>query len=121
YLRGKHSFKFGWEGRQVNDNGTFSHDIGFVRFANNNDFINGRVSLFTNGGDVIPHFVARAVDAFAMDSFKLTSYFTLELGLRYEWNGTPREKDNRWSEFLPVGQTTSPLVQVGSSALPLLY
>src|SRR5438270_3785886 len=40
YLRGKHSFKFGWEGRQVNDNGTFSHDIGFVRFANNNDFIN---------------------------------------------------------------------------------
>src|SRR5262249_34491201 len=48
---------------------------------------------------------------------KVASYLTLELGLRYEWNMTPFEKDNRWSEFLPNGT----LVQVGSSALPLLY
>lgn len=118
YLRGKHTFKFGWEGRQVNDNGTFSHDVGFVQFANTTDFINGKVSVFTNGGDVTPHFIMRAVDGFAMDSFKMASYFTLELGLRYEWNMTPFEKDNRWSEFLP---TTGTLVQVGTPALPLLY
>ncbi|MBV9180189.1 MAG: TonB-dependent receptor [Acidobacteria bacterium] len=117
YLHGKHGFTFGGEGRQVNDNGTFIHDIGFVQFANATDFINGKVSVFTNGGDVTPHFIARALDAFAMDSFKITSYFTLELGLRYEWNGTPLEKDNRWSEFLP----NDTLVQVGSHTLPLLY
>jgi hypothetical protein len=117
YLHGKHGFKFGWEGRQVNLNGTFRHDLGFVQFANPTDFINGKVSLFTNGGDVSPHVIVRAVDAFAMDSFKVAPYFTLELGLRYEWNGTPFEKDNRWSEFLPNGT----LVQVGSHALPLLY
>jgi len=117
YLRGKHAFKFGWEGRQVNDNGTFSHDLGLVEYQTPTDFINDKVTIFQNNGDVIPHFIARAVDAFAMDSFKPTSYLTLELGLRYEWNGTPFEKDNRWSEFLPNGN----LVQVGSHALPLLY
>jgi hypothetical protein len=53
-----------------------------------------------------------------MDSFKMTSFFTLELGLRYEWNGTPFEKDNRWSAFLPA---TATLVQIGTPALPLLY
>lgn len=118
YLHGRHTFKFGGEGRQVNDNGTFIHDNGFVRFANNSDFINGRVSVFTNSGDVNPHFVARALDFFGMDSVKVTSAFTLELGLRYEWNMTPFEKNNRWSEFLPA---TATLVQVGSPALPLLY
>jgi hypothetical protein len=118
YLHGKHGFKFGWEGRQANLNGTFSHDMGRVRFATPGDFINGKVSIFDNGGDVLPHVIARAVGAFAMDSFKIAPYFTLELGLRYEWNGTPFEKDNRWSEFLPASAT---LVQVGSHALPLLY
>jgi hypothetical protein len=118
YLRGKHNFKFGGEARQVNDNGTFSHDMSFVQFNNPTDFINGNIALFTNGGDVSPHFIQRALDLFAMDNYKLTPYFTLELGLRYEWNVTPKEKDNRWSEFLPSNAT---LVQVGSSALPLLY
>ncbi|HWY67107.1 MAG TPA: carboxypeptidase regulatory-like domain-containing protein [Terriglobales bacterium] len=118
YLRAKHSFKFGWEGRQVNDNGTFSHDIGFVQFSNPTDFINGNASLYTNGGDVSPHVIQRALSFFAMDSYKVASYLTLELGLRYEWNMTPFEKDNRQSEFLPA---TATLVQVGTSALPLLY
>ena len=118
YLRGRHIFKFGGEGRQINNNGTFSHDLGFVQFANPTDFINGKVSVFTNGGDVTPHIIMRAVDAFAMDSFKMTSFFTLEFGLRYEWNGTPFEKDNRWSAFLPA---TATLVQIGTPALPLLY
>ncbi|HVH88461.1 MAG TPA: carboxypeptidase regulatory-like domain-containing protein [Terriglobales bacterium] len=118
YLHGRHTFKFGGEGRQVNDNGTFTHDVGFVQFASTQDFINGKVLVFTNGGDVTPHFVQRALDFFAMDNLKVTSAFTLELGLRYEWNMTPFEKDNRWSEFLPA---TATLVQVGTPALPLLY
>jgi hypothetical protein len=118
YLRGKHSFKFGWEGRQVNDNGTFSHDIGLVQFNNPTDFINGNVVAFSNGRDVSPHVIQRALDFFAMDNYKVTPYLTLELGLRYEWNMTPFEKDNRQSEFLPASDT---LVQIGTPALPLIY
>ena len=121
YLHGRHNFKFGFEGRQVNDNGTFQHDMGFVGFANPTDFINGNPNSFITAGDITPHIIARAVDAFAMDSFKVTPYLTLELGLRYEWNFTPTEKNNHMSEFVPVGQTTSPLVQVGTSALPKLF
>ena len=117
YLHGNHSFKFGWEGRQVNDNGTFSHDLGFVQFNNPTDFINGNVAGFTNTGDVSPHVIQRALDLFAMDSYKVRPYLTLEVGLRYEWNMTPFEKDNRQSEFL----TNDTLVQIGTSALPLIY
>jgi len=118
YLHGRHSFKFGGEGRQVNDNGTFSHDIGLVQFSNPTDFINGNAVAFTNGLDVSPHVIQRALGFFAMDSYKVTPFVTLELGMRYEWNMTPFEKDNRQSEFLPASDT---LVQVGTPALPLLY
>ena len=64
------------------------------------------------------HVVQRALGFFAMDSFKVKPNFTLELGLRYEWNMTPFEAKNRQSEFVPA---TAQLVQVGTSALPLLY
>jgi len=117
YLRGNHSFKFGWEGRQVNDNGTFSHDLGFVQFNNPTDFINGNIALYTNGLDVSPHVIQRALAFYAMDNYRVKSYLTLELGLRYEWNMTPFERDNRQSEFLTNGQ----LVQIGTSQLPLIY
>jgi hypothetical protein len=118
YQHGRHNFKFGGEGRQVNNNGTFSHDIGFVQFNNFTDFINGNISAFTNGGDVGPHLIMRALDLFAQDNYKVKPYITLELGVRYEWNMSPFEKDNRWSEFLPA---TASLVQIGTSALPLIY
>lgn len=117
YLHGKHSFKFGVEGRQVNDNGTFSQDIGFVQFNNPTDFINGNIASFTDNGNVSPHIIQRALDLFAMDNWKITPYFTLEVGLRYEWNMSPFEKDNRQSELLLNGS----LVQIGTSALPLIY
>ena len=117
WLRGNHSFKFGGEGRQVNDNGTFSHDVGFVQFNNPTDFINGNVVAFTNGLDVSPHVIQRALGFYAMDNYRVRSYFTLEMGLRYEWNMTPFERDNRQSSFLPNGT----LVQIGTPQLPLIY
>jgi hypothetical protein len=117
WQHGRHSLKFGWEGRQVNDN-NFRHDQTRVTFNNPTDFINGNVAAFTNDGDLLNHIVQRAIGAFAMDSFKLKPNFTLELGLRYEWNMTPFEKQNHQSAFVPA---TAQLVQVGSSALPLLY
>jgi Carboxypeptidase regulatory-like domain/TonB dependent receptor len=117
WLHGRHSLKFGWEGRQVNDN-NFRHDQTRVTFNNVTDFINGNVAAFTNDGDLLNHIVQRAIGMFAMDSFKLKPNFTLELGLRYEWNMTPFEKQNHQSAFVPA---TAQLVQVGTSALPLLY
>jgi hypothetical protein len=51
------------------------------------------------------------VGAFVQDSYKLTPYFTIDAGLRYEWNGTPVEADNRFVNFI---QATDQLVRVGS-------
>jgi hypothetical protein len=117
WQHGRHSLKFGWEGRQVNDN-PFRHDQTRVTFNNVADFIAGNVAAFTNDGDIGDRITQRALGLFAMDSFKVKTNFTLELGLRYEWNMTPFEAKNRQSEFIPA---TSQLVQVGTSALPLVY
>ncbi len=117
WVHGRHNIKFGWEGRQVNDN-NFRHDQTRMTFNNVTDYINGNVAAFTNDGNLLNHIVQRAIGMFAMDSFKLKPNFTLELGLRYEWNMTPFEKQNHQSAFVPA---TAQLVQVGTSALPLLY
>ena len=51
---------------------------------------------------------------FAQDNFKLTPRFTLEYGLRYEWNGTPLEGENRYTLFNPASVT---LTRVGTNGL----
>ncbi len=48
------------------------------------------------------------------DNFKLTPTFTLEYGLRFEWNGTPVEGANRFTIFNP---STVTLTQVGTNGL----
>jgi hypothetical protein len=47
-----------------------------------------------------------------MDSWKVTPKLTAELGLRYSWNMTPSEAENRFNVLLPVagaGSTIAPL------------
>jgi hypothetical protein len=57
---------------------------------------------------------ADSVAFFAQDNFKLTPTVTLEYGLRFEWNGTPVEADNRFTIFNP---STVTLTQVGTNGL----
>ncbi len=117
WLHGRHNFKFGWEGRQVNDN-NFRNDQTRVTFNTVTDFINGNVGAWANDGSLGNHLVQRAIAGFVMDSFKVSPRFTLELGMRWEWNMTPFETKNKLSEFLPA---TAQLIQVGTNALPLMY
>ncbi len=44
-----------------------------------------------------------AVGGFVQDNYKATTRLTLEAGLRFEWNGTPVEGENRFSIFNPAG------------------
>ena len=48
------------------------------------------------------------------DNFKVTPTLTLEYGLRFEWNGTPVEGENRFTIFNP---STVTLTQVGTNGL----
>jgi hypothetical protein len=59
---------------------------------------------------------ADAVGAFVQDNFKLTPGLTLEAGLRFEWNGTPLEGENRIAIFNPNGGNPT-LTQAGTNGL----
>ena len=118
YLHGNHAFKFGGEVRRFNGN-SFGANDGTIGFANVTDFINAQANSFTASDGFRPgRTYMKAMGLFAMDTWKVTPYFTAELGLRWEWNMSPTEAKNRNSVFLP-GKNW--LVQVGTNGVHDLY
>lgn len=111
WLRGKHNFRFGGEYRRFL-NGNFSGDAGSLFFNSNANFLSGQVDQFIfTPGEQPSRISTAALGFFGVDSYKVTPFLTLELGLRYDWNGTPAEARNRFVVFDP---TTDSLVQVGN-------
>ncbi len=109
WLRGKHSFKFGGEVRRFYNN-NFSLDIGTFRFADPNNFINGRANRFTiTLGNGASKLLQSAFGFFAQDSYKVWPNFTLELGFRYDDNLAPSDSKNR---FVVFDARTASLIQV---------
>jgi hypothetical protein len=112
YVRGRHSFKFGGEFRDFR-NANFNNDPGQLNFNSMTNFIAGQVdSSVRNIGTVANRITQNALDFYAMDSLKLKSYLTIELGIRYAWNMTPTEASGRLVNFVPGGATGSMLVPV---------
>ncbi len=102
YIRGRHAFKFGGEFRDFRNN-NFNGDPGQLIFNNSAHFQAATVdSAARTVGNVANRLNEGALDFFAQDSWKLKSYFTLELGLRYSWNMTPSEAKNRFATFDPA-------------------
>ena len=120
YLRGKHTIKVGGEYRRQVAN-SFANDTGsltFNKFGTVNSLgevtVNGFVNGFANAFAITPSAVnsrvfVNAAAAFLEDNYKLASNITLELGLRFEWNGTPTEGADRFINFDPG---TASLVRV---------
>ncbi len=118
HVRGRHSLKFGGELRRFNGN-AFTSSPGTLGFANVTDFINAAPNAFTiTTGNRPARVYATALGLFALDSFKIRPYLTLEYGLRWEWNGTPTEAQNRSSLFVPAKDW---LVQVGTNGRDNAY
>jgi hypothetical protein len=112
WIKGRHSFKFGTEFRDFRNN-NFNGDPGQLIFNSATDFINGQVdSSARTIGTVANRITQNALDFYAMDSFKFKPYLTLELGIRYAWNMTPTEANDRLFNFVPGGATGSMLVPV---------
>ena len=114
YLRGKHTIRTGGEYRRSVDN-SFANDTGTLTFntvgANaltgapiGTPLGAGFVNAMANAFSITPTAVnsrvfSNAAAGFLEDTYKLTSNFNLELGFRFEWNGTPTEGADRFVEF----------------------
>lgn len=110
WLRGNHSFHFGGEFRRFNNN-NFNGDTGTGTFNTVNDFINGRLQTWSiTPGNKPSRIFTSSIGAFVQDAWKATQNLTVELGLRYDWNGTPTEAQGRFVNFDPV---TDSFVNVG--------
>ena len=99
YLRGKHTLRIGGEYRRSVDN-SFANDTGSLTFNTVANFANG----VANGFAITPSAVnsrvfTNAAAGFLEDTYKLKPNLNLELGFRYEWNGTPTEGADRFVIF----------------------
>jgi carboxypeptidase family protein/TonB-dependent receptor-like protein len=117
YLRGKHAFKFGFDFVDViYDNNAYNRANGQIKFNDLPSFLQGSPKSGTIlVGD--PNLYARAhwYAAFIQDDWRLTPRVTVNLGLRWEHNGSPVEAHNYEGSFNPNVNplTTFAVQQVG--------
>jgi hypothetical protein len=118
YLRGKHAFKFGGELRDDSvHQGTYRGGRGLVNFANLEAFLQGTpTNANFLGGSPIRNIRQWLYAGFIQDDWRITPRVTLNLGLRYEYQGVPSEANNLLGNFEPsVG-----FEQVGKN-IPSIY
>ena len=110
WIHGKHSVKFGGEFRRADSN-INGYTPGSFTFASITAFINDQATGFTaNSSDGASRSFTNALGFFVQDSYKITHTLLLQLGMRYDRNGTPVEAENRFVVFDPA---TVSLLQVG--------
>ncbi len=111
---GKHSVKMGGEFRRF-INANFSGDTGTIVFSSIANFQRGVATQYTiTPVEVTSRVYQNALGAFVQDSYKITPQLLLELGFRFEWNGSPTLGANKATNFLAGNDT---LVQVGTNGL----
>jgi len=131
WIHGRHELKFGGGYRRDQINGlqgiasngffVFAPIPSFEDFLYNDGFANflsgNPVVFLQGGGDFSREIRGRALDAYAQDTYKVSSRLTLNYGVRYELPFPDTENHNEVNLFVPGAQS-----QVIPSAPPgLLY
>jgi hypothetical protein len=110
WVTGRHSTAFGGEIRRAYNN-NIAENVGSFTFPTMANFLADQASAFTvllgAGNDRI---LQPSYGVFAQDSFKWKPNFTINIGLRYEWDSTPSEAMGRFTNF---DLTTGTLIPAG--------
>jgi outer membrane receptor protein involved in Fe transport len=115
--RGTHNVRMGGEVKRLQDN--FSAplaQVGTVGFLNFNDFLLGGVFLgFAGSGIANRNYRETQTAFFYQDNWKVDSKLTLNLGLRYEFNGLISDTRGALSNFEPSRFVLPPSGQSNNS------
>jgi Carboxypeptidase regulatory-like domain len=103
YLRGKHAFKFGGELRDDKvHQGTFRGGRGRIQFSSLESFLSGapkNVNILL--GDPTRNLTQWLFAGFLQDDWRITPRITLNLGIRYEYDGVPSDANNLLGNWEP--------------------
>ncbi|MBI3210425.1 MAG: TonB-dependent receptor [Candidatus Solibacter usitatus] len=119
WIRGRHSLKMGGEVRRFRNNNFNNATGGVVTFASLATFLAGTPSSATQTKLPVTNSLrVSALDFFLQDDFKVNKNLTLNLGLRWEYNGVPNEVHNRFGIF---DFSANKLVTVGTGGVERPY
>ena len=117
WTRGTHLVKLGAEYRRANSD-NFAYTPGTFSFASVTTFLADQANGFTaNASNRSNRTYVNALGAFITDSWKVRPTLTLQLGLRYDWYGTPTEAENRFVVYDPATNTLQHVGQAGGPSL----
>ena len=108
-IRGKHQFAFGFDGRKVQFN-SYNNQQSNGQFTFNGsssgdglaDLLTGRLvgsSALTDGNVISDYIRASVVGTYAQDSFRVTSHFSVNFGVRWEPYLPSYDKQGRGNQF----------------------
>jgi hypothetical protein len=106
-LAGRHSFKFGADIRH----NLSDEELGlqeFLSYGSISDFESNSGFAFSTLGNPMTRIRNSNYDFFAQDDIRLTQRFTLNLGVRYEYNTVLHERDGQLANFDIATQTVGP-------------
>jgi len=123
-IKGNHTLKMGGEFRRANSD-NYSYTPGTFTFASVSAFTLDEATGFSsNASNKSNRTYANALGFFLNDAWKVSPAFLVNLGLRYDYYGTPTEAENRFVVFNPstvslqsVGKAGGPSYAYNQSAL----
>ena len=118
WLRGKNSFDFGGEFRRfINDN--FNQDTSSFDFSTTDSFLADQaIQFIVTPQDVVSRIFVNSLGVYGQDVYRINSRFSVQLGLRFDWDGTPTEGHNR---FVGFNAATVALQRVGTAGFSHVY